>query len=139
MSWRARSRRALALAVVGLCAVTWACREDQPETELPDGPAVGVVELGRIGGRIYNEPDRAREILEAAGMTPEEFESEVRAVTNDPLLAREYTRGFEAVIRPRPRTPPRVAPDSLADSVPDDSVPADTSRGRAAGQGRGER
>jgi hypothetical protein len=123
---RMTGARAFALVAASL---TWACGERQPEVELPETAEVGVVELGRIGGRIYNEPERAREILEAAGMAPEEFERRVRAVTNDPALASEYTRGFEAVLRPRPQTPP-VTPDSASDSLEVDSLPDSAPEGR---------
>lgn len=111
--------RPFMLAVMVFSGGMWACRESQPEVELPETAEVGVIELGRIGGRIYNEPERAHEILEAAGLTPEEFEERVRAVTNDPTLASEYTRGFETVLRPRPQAPAAVTRDSGIDGLPD--------------------
>jgi hypothetical protein len=105
-------------AVMVIAGGTWACGESQPEVELPETAELGVIELGRIGGRIYNEPERAREILEAAGLTPEQFEERVRAITNDPALATEYTRGFETVLRPRPQVPGAVARDTQFEGPP---------------------
>jgi hypothetical protein len=119
---RALAFRPLLLTVAAFSLACTACRERRPEADLPDEPALGVVELGQIGGRIYNEPERAREILESVGMTPDQFEAQVRAVTNDPALAREYTRGFEAVIRPRPQNPASVAPGAARDGSALDST-----------------
>jgi hypothetical protein len=134
---------------------TGACGESEEEVELPETAEVGVIELGRIGGRIYNEPERAREILEAAGLSPEQFEERVRAITNDPTLSDEYTRGFETVLRPRPPAPMAVARDSLTDSLLEgppegrrEGLPVDSigrplplrpqNRSEGAPQGRGE-
>jgi len=103
-------RPALAAFMVGISLVT-ACGESEPEPELPNGEVLSVIELGRLGGEIYNEPERAEQILDGAGLTPEEFEERVRRITNDPLLAREYSRGFEAVARPPLDS---IGPDSPA-------------------------
>ena len=99
---KSRVRPACAGAWAGLLLVGLlvGCGESEPAPELPEEQAMGVPELGRLGGEIYNQPDRAEEILDSAGLTPEEFEERVRRITNDPVLSREYSRGFEAVARP---------------------------------------
>ena len=96
----------LALPLLG------ACREGDPAVDVENGELT-VYELGRVGGRIYNEPERIEEILEEVGMTPLEFEQRVRSVTNSPEQSSEYTRGFEEVARPAPKSP----------TAPTDSVP----------------
>jgi hypothetical protein len=80
--------------------------------DVPEERELSVYELGRVGGMIYNEPERAEEILDEVGMTPAEFEQRVRTITDTPEASSEYTRGFEEVARPAPRPPATV------DSVP---------------------
>jgi hypothetical protein len=94
-------RRLLLWAALATSGVFASCREDEPEVDVSsETRELSTFELGRVGGRIYNEPDRVNEILEEVGLTPEQFEQKVRSVTNDPELSREYTRGFEKVARP---------------------------------------
>jgi hypothetical protein len=78
-------------------AAVTACRDGQPDPELTETRTLTDLELGEIGGRIYNQPERAEEILAEVDMTPEGFEARVRTVTDDPERAREYTLGFESV------------------------------------------
>jgi len=116
---RDRGARALgrALGLVSAAAALWvfaACREDGPDPDLAGEPEVSVKELGRVGGQIYNEPERAEEILADAGITPEEFEAQVRRVTDDPALSREYTRGFETTARLPTMDAAPAATDSAA-------------------------
>lgn len=115
------------LVIVALgVATAGGCRERGREPRLEE-PSISVIELGRIGGHIYNEPDRSHEILEEAGMTPEEFEARVSRISRDPRLAREYTAGFEAVARP-PVVDTEYEP-LLEDSVlpePADSTPRES-------------
>jgi len=85
----------LALAVLSLAAA--GCSEREPTPELAEVESLSTADLGQLGGRIYNEPERASEILEEAGLTAEEFEARVRQVTDDPELSIEYTRAFETV------------------------------------------
>ena len=69
--WRARALAGAALLLVLLPA----CRENEPDVEVPDTNELTAVQLGRIGGRIYNEPERLNEILDEVGLTPAEFEA----------------------------------------------------------------
>jgi hypothetical protein len=108
------------VGLVLVLALAGGCGEAEPPPELPETRELTLDELGRLGGEIYNEPERVEAILEAAGLTPEEFEKRVRKITNDPVLSREYSRGFEAVARPLPQsaTPSSPAPPPGAgDSV----------------------
>ena len=99
---RARRRRWIrALLLLGVLslgpALAGACRENEPDPELPEARTLSDIELGRVGGRVYNEPERVEEILAEADLTPEAFERRVREVTDDPERARQYTLGFESV------------------------------------------
>lgn len=81
-----------ALAVLALAGLSAGCAGGEPaEDELSPE------ELGRLGGRIHEEPERAEEILAEAGLTAEELEARVREVTADPDQARTYAEGFRAV------------------------------------------
>jgi hypothetical protein len=80
----------------------WACGQRESGEQLAERPPVEVMELGRIGGRIYNEPERTLEILDGAGLSPASFERQVRDLKSDSALARAYALGFQAVVRPRP-------------------------------------
>ncbi|HVR41995.1 MAG TPA: hypothetical protein VMS56_01015 [Thermoanaerobaculia bacterium] len=51
-------------------------------------------ELGEIGARISNEPDRVADILAEAGITEERFEEAIREVTEDPEASRRYAEAF---------------------------------------------
>jgi hypothetical protein len=103
-------RRLLLWAALATSGVFGSCREDDSEVDVSsETRELSTFELGRIGGRIYNEPDRVNEILEEVGLTPEQFEQKVRSVTNDPERSREYTRGFEEVARPPVQPPDTTA------------------------------
>jgi len=115
------------IAVAFAVPLLGACRERLPESQLPEPTEISVTELGGVGGRIYNEPHRTRQILAEAGLTPEEFEERVLRVSNDPELAREYARAFEATARStRPIRP--VTPDTavLGDTGTDAAGARDT-------------
>ena len=100
-------------------AVLSSCRDRAPDAELSADSALSTVELGRVGARIYNEPERVSEILEEVGLTAEEFEQKVRDVTNDPEKSAEYTRGFQEIARP-PVRPVDTVPDTA--SMGSDSI-----------------
>jgi hypothetical protein len=53
-------------------------------------------ELGSLGARIHNEPERTDEILAEAGLTREELEARVREVMTEPEEARQYANAFRA-------------------------------------------
>jgi hypothetical protein len=78
--------------VVALAAFSAGCAGGEPEAGewSPE-------ELGRLGGRIHAEPERADEILAEAGLTGEQLEVRVREVTADPDAARAYAEAFRAV------------------------------------------
>jgi hypothetical protein len=108
---RARKRRetermaTLALCalvgVMALASLSAGCAGGEPETGewSPE-------ELGRLGGRIHQEPERADAILAEAGLTAEELEARVREVTADPDASRAYAEGFRAVSGEDPGTDP---------------------------------
>jgi hypothetical protein len=108
----------LTILSFGPAAIT-ACRDGQPEPELEERRTLTDLELGEIGGQIYNEPERAEQILADVDLTPESFEARVRTITDDPERSREYTLGFESVaILTDVRD--TLPPDSLA--LPDTTV-----------------
>lgn len=53
-------------------------------------------ELGRLGAQIEQSPEGAEAILDEHGLTWEEFEAAVRAVSADTGKARRYTEAFTA-------------------------------------------
>jgi hypothetical protein len=111
----------LTAGLIALPLSIQACRGGEPEVDVSETEReLTVYELGRVGGRVYNEPERTEQILEEVGMTPLEFEQRVRGITNDPEQSSEYTRGFEEVARPAPKAPP--APTDSA-PVPDTTQP----------------
>lgn len=52
--------------------------------------------LAQIGASVEADPASAESILADAGLTPEEFEREVRRVTEDPDLSRRYATAYHA-------------------------------------------
>jgi hypothetical protein len=125
-----RAFRTVLLGAVLLCALA-ACGGSDPDPEIGASQEITLDELGRVGGAIYNEPERAEQILEEAGLSPEEFEERVRKITNDPVLSREYSRGFEVVARP-------PVPAETADSVAPPAGAADGGRGGVSDSVGGE-
>lgn len=93
------ARRALCAlaALVAVAALAGGCAGGEAE---PD--ELSAAELGRLGGRIHQEPERADEILAEAGLTAEDLEERVREVTADPDAARVYAEGFRAVAGEEP-------------------------------------
>lgn len=53
-------------------------------------------QLAEIGSAVEADPASAESILADAGLTPEEFEREVRKVTEDPDLSRRYATAYHA-------------------------------------------
>lgn len=96
------ARRALCAlaALVALAALAGGCAGGGAEPDEPD--ELSAADLGRLGGRIHQEPERADEILAEAGLTAEELEARVREVTADPDASRAYAEGFRAVAGEEP-------------------------------------
>jgi len=94
MTRRSRILMLSALLVAGLAVA--ACGTDEGPREAGAAAELSPEELGRLGARIEQEPDRAAEILEEEGLTWEEFEAAVRAVSADAGKARRYTEAFTA-------------------------------------------
>lgn len=89
----------MAVTTVATALLLWGCDTDTESVDLTDDSGtVTVAELGRIGARVYLEPDRAEEIVEAAGLTPEAFEDHIRSITNDRGRSLTYARSFEAEV-----------------------------------------
>lgn len=61
-----------------------------------DGAAaeLSAAELGRLGAHLDQEPERAEELLDEAGLTWEDFEAAVRRVSADTGEARRYAKAF---------------------------------------------
>lgn len=89
--WRATAALGALAAVVALAGLSAACAGGAPAAD-----ELSPEELGRLGGRIHEEPERAEEILAEAGLTPEELEARVREVTASPDDSRAYAEGFRA-------------------------------------------
>jgi hypothetical protein len=89
--WKATAARCALAAFLGLAALSAACAGGEP-----DAGELSPAELGTLGGRIHQQPERAEEILAEAGLTAEELEERVREVTADPDAARAYAEGFRA-------------------------------------------
>jgi predicted transcriptional regulator len=51
-------------------------------------------QLGELGAQIQKNPDRAQELLTHHGLTPESFEKEIRAVTENPDASRRYAAAY---------------------------------------------
>ena len=86
---------AAALTVGALLAV--ACGGGEENGTAGEAGELSPAELGRLGGRIHQEPERAEEILAEAGLTAEDLEARVRQVTADPDASRSYAEGFREV------------------------------------------
>lgn len=84
---RGAARRLAAVSVCAVALLAGACGggAGEPSAE----------ELGTLGARIYQQPDRADEILEEAGMTREQLTERVRAVAADVEASREYQAAFD--------------------------------------------
>lgn len=52
-------------------------------------------DLGTLGARIYQQPDRADALLEEAGLTRESLAAEVRAIAADAEASRRYQEAFD--------------------------------------------
>lgn len=94
-----RTISVLALAAALLLPAACSEREQTPAAQ-QESPSVSQnaepEELGRLGARIANEPQKAEEIISAAGMTREQFEATIRRIAANPDQSREYARGYEA-------------------------------------------
>lgn len=84
------------LALAGLVAGCEGQAGDEPVGE-STAAELSPEELGRLGGRIHAEPERADELLAEAGLTEEELAARVREVTADPDTSREYAEAFREV------------------------------------------
>jgi hypothetical protein len=82
------------LALAGLAA---GCEGQVGDEPVGESAEMSAEELGRLGGRIHAEPERADELLAEAGLTEEELDAQVRAVTADPDASREYAEAFREV------------------------------------------
>ena len=92
MTLRSRILMLSALLVAGLAVA--ACATDEGPREAGAAAEFSPEELGRLGARIEQEPERAEAILEEAGLTWEELETAVRAVSADAGKARRYAEAF---------------------------------------------
>jgi len=52
-------------------------------------------ELGELGSRIRKDPEHAKDILSARGLSESSFESEIRKVAADPAASRRYAAAFQ--------------------------------------------
>jgi len=52
-------------------------------------------EMGELGAQITHQPERAKELLSQHGMTPEEFEREIRHITENPEASRRYAAAYK--------------------------------------------
>lgn len=90
-------RRTTTILVFALTlSVAAACQQEQQTTtaEQPQvAPAANLTpeQLGELGARIQKEPDRAEEILQQHGLTPESYEQAVRGITEDVDASRRYS------------------------------------------------
>lgn len=91
--WRLATAASV-LAVLALAGATAGCGGEDGGTTAGE---LSAEELGRLGGRIHAEPERADELLAEAGLTAEELEARVREVTADPEASREYAEAFREV------------------------------------------
>lgn len=97
---RAASAVAWALtAVLALAGLAAGCEGQVGDEPVGESTAAELTpaELGRLGGRIHAEPERAGEILAKAGLSEEELDARVREVTADPDASREYAEAFREV------------------------------------------
>ena len=93
MTLRSRILMLSLLLVAGLALAACGTSDDMP-AEAGAAAELSAEELGRLGARIEQAPDRAAEILEDEGLTWEEFEAAVRAVSADAEKARRYAEAF---------------------------------------------
>jgi len=93
MTLRSRIPMLSALLVAGLAVAACGTGADMPD-EAGAAAEMSAEELGRLGAEIEQAPDRAAEILEEEGLTWEEFEAAVRAVSADAEKARRYAEAF---------------------------------------------
>ena len=83
------------IAVLALAGLAAGCEGQAGEDAVGENAAeLSAEELGRLGGRIHAEPERADELLAEAGLTEEQLDAQVREVTADPDASREYARAF---------------------------------------------
>ena len=52
-------------------------------------------QLGELGAKIVNEPERADELLTEQGLTRETLEAEIRRITEDPEASKRYAQAYE--------------------------------------------
>lgn len=84
---------------VAAALLLWGCETETESVDITDDSgAMTVEQMGRLGAQVYLEPERAEEIVEAAGMTPMAFEERIRSITNDRGRSLTYARAFEAEV-----------------------------------------
>ena len=93
MTPRIRVLTLSALLLGGLAVAACGANDDVP-AEAGAAAELSAEELGRLGARIEQEPERAEAILEEAGLTWEELETAVRAISADAGKARRYAEAF---------------------------------------------
>ncbi|MBW3565230.1 MAG: hypothetical protein KY459_10935 [Acidobacteria bacterium] len=89
--------RTLAILLILAIPVAVGCSDDAAtESAQASADAYTPEQLAEIGSAVEADPASAESILADAGLTPEEFEQEVRRVTEDPDLSRRYASAYHA-------------------------------------------
>ena len=86
--------KALVMSLFLIVPLTVGCSE-QPSSQVAE-QQLTPERLGEIGSEIGANPESAETILADAGMTFQQFEQEVRRVTEDPELSRRYASAYHA-------------------------------------------
>lgn len=89
--------KALTILLILAIPLAMGCSGDAAtESAQASSDAYTPEELAEIGSDVEADPASAESILADVGLTPEEFEREVRRVTEDPDLSRRYATAYHA-------------------------------------------
>lgn len=85
------------ILLIGSLLLLGACSGDETPNEQLAGSAAELSpeQLGELGARIAEDPDRADQILAERGLDRDSFESAIREVTEDAEESKRYAEAFE--------------------------------------------
>ncbi|HVT44426.1 MAG TPA: hypothetical protein VMT00_08545 [Thermoanaerobaculia bacterium] len=94
-------RRTFIALMIASVALLGACRETETASTIPPDETVQAAvelspeQLGELGAKIEQEPDRASELLAERGLNEESFETAIRKITEDPEASKRYAEAYE--------------------------------------------
>lgn len=85
----------LLLGMTVILCLPYCAGSSNTATETQTESSIDAERMGAIGARIHQSPQDSESILAEEGMSRDEFESNVRIISEDPALSKTYRRSFE--------------------------------------------